>query len=144
MDKGWIYIIAKYLLYPVVSLLYCLTSSVSLPSILRSDLANNPDGRNIELLLEKSKSLAQENREKSPSRESEGEQHSLLFETDTLTCHFQVHRCTDKRYAIHGKKYFQTVCNLFNILTYFKLFITLSNIFIIASFCEIAFFYCFY
>ncbi|KAJ8916056.1 hypothetical protein NQ315_010924 [Exocentrus adspersus] len=40
-------------------------------SILRSDLANNPDGKNIELLLEKSKSLAHEGRDKSPSRESE-------------------------------------------------------------------------
>ncbi|KAJ8983496.1 hypothetical protein NQ317_005152 [Molorchus minor] len=40
-------------------------------SILRSDLTNNPDGKNIELLLEKSKNLALENRDKSPSREIE-------------------------------------------------------------------------
>ncbi|XP_050501950.1 homeobox protein cut isoform X2 [Diabrotica virgifera virgifera] len=42
-------------------------------SILRSDLANTPEGKNIELLLEKSKNLSvQDTRDKSPSREIEG------------------------------------------------------------------------
>ncbi|XP_056640490.1 homeobox protein cut isoform X2 [Diorhabda sublineata] len=42
-------------------------------SILRSDLANNPDGKNIELLLEKSKNLSvHDPNDKSPKREIEG------------------------------------------------------------------------
>ncbi|CAG9861209.1 unnamed protein product [Phyllotreta striolata] len=41
-------------------------------SLLRSDLGNNPDGKNIELLLEKTKNLSQESRDKSPLRDSEG------------------------------------------------------------------------
>ncbi|KAG5894191.1 hypothetical protein JTB14_037755 [Gonioctena quinquepunctata] len=41
-------------------------------TILRSDYAKNADGKNIELLLEKTKISTQENRDRSPSRESEG------------------------------------------------------------------------
>ncbi|KAG5894193.1 hypothetical protein JTB14_037755 [Gonioctena quinquepunctata] len=40
-------------------------------TILRSDYAKNADGKNIELLLEKTKISTQENRDRSPSRESE-------------------------------------------------------------------------
>ncbi|XP_076256402.1 homeobox protein, cut isoform X4 [Rhynchophorus ferrugineus] len=40
-------------------------------TILKSDLVNNPDAKSIELLLEKTKIQAQEQRDKSPSRESE-------------------------------------------------------------------------
>lgn len=41
-------------------------------TILKSDLVNNPQGKDIELLLEKTKIQVQEQRDKSPSRESEG------------------------------------------------------------------------
>lgn len=41
-------------------------------TILKSDLVNNPQGKDIELLLEKTKIQVQELRDKSPSRESEG------------------------------------------------------------------------
>ncbi|XP_060533243.1 homeobox protein cut isoform X2 [Cylas formicarius] len=53
--------------------------------ILTSDLSNNPDAKNIELLLEKSK--IQERRDKSPSRESEGvaaEHHQHIQPPTTL------------------------------------------------------------
>ncbi|KAL1501468.1 hypothetical protein ABEB36_006785 [Hypothenemus hampei] len=40
-------------------------------TILKSDLVNNPQGKDIELLLEKTKIQVQEQRDKSPSRESD-------------------------------------------------------------------------
>lgn len=41
-------------------------------AILKSDLVNNPQCKDIELLLEKTKLQVQEQRDKSPSRDSDG------------------------------------------------------------------------
>ncbi|CAH1129596.1 unnamed protein product [Ceutorhynchus assimilis] len=53
--------------------------------ILKSDLVNNPQGKDIELLLEKTKIQVHEPRDKSPSRESEGvTDHQSTLQLPTL------------------------------------------------------------
>ncbi|KAH1011492.1 hypothetical protein HUJ04_000850, partial [Dendroctonus ponderosae] len=54
-------------------------------TILKSDLVNNPQGKDIELLLEKTKIQVPELRDKSPSRESEGvTEHQSTLQPPTL------------------------------------------------------------